>query len=145
MIGYRSFVATPSTIESKWYVVDAKDKVLGKLATEVAHRLRGKHKPTFTPHMDCGDHIIVINADKIAVTGKKRTDKKYYRYTGYVGNLKTMTFEHLMQRSPTKAVELAVKGMLPRGPLGRSTFKKLKVYAGETHTHSAQNPEPLEI
>ena len=145
MIGYRSFVATPATINNEWYVVDAKDMILGRLATEIALRLRGKHKTTYTPNMDCGDHIVVINADKIAVTGKKRTDKKYYHYTGYVGNLKTTTFERLMQRSPSKAIELAVKGMLPRGPLGRAMFRKLKVYAGETHSHEAQNPKQLQI
>lgn len=145
MIGYRSYVATPNKINNEWYIVDAKDKVLGRLATEIARRLRGKHKPTYTPNMDCGDYIIVINAKQISVTGKKASDKKYYRYTGYVGNLKTTTFEHLMQRSPTKAIELAVKGMLPRGPLGRAMFKKLKVYAGEAHQHQAQNPKELTL
>lgn len=145
MIGYKSYVATPKHINNDWYIVDARDKTLGRLSAEIAHRLRGKHKTTYTPNIDCGDNIIVINADKVHVTGHKRTDKKYYRYTGYVGNLKTTTFEHLMQRSPTKALEFAVKGMLPRGPLGRAMFRKLKVYAGESHKHAAQNPKELKL
>lgn len=141
----KTFTATPSTIKRDWYVVDATDKVLGRLATEVARRLRGKHKPTFTPHMDTGDYIIVLNAGKVRVTGDKPTDKFYYDHSGYPGGMKQRSFEKLQQRAPTAAVERAVKGMLPKGPLGRAMFRKLKVYAGAEHKHTAQQPQPLEI
>ena len=145
MIGQRSFVAKPATVKRDWYVVDATGKTLGRLATELALRLRGKHKPEFTPGVDCGDFLIVTNADKIQVTGNKSSDKKYYRYTGYVGNLKETTFDKLLAKSPTKVIELAVKGMLPRGPLGRAQFKNMKVYAGNEHPHEAQSPIALNL
>lgn len=141
----KTFTAKPSTITRDWYVVDAEGKTLGRLASEVARRLRGKHKPEFTPHIDTGDYIIVINADKVAVTGKKRLDKVYYRHTGYIGNLKSATFDEMQAKNPGKVIELAVKGMLPRGPLGRAQLKKLKIYAGSEHQHSAQQPIALEI
>ncbi|MDO4777749.1 MAG: 50S ribosomal protein L13 [Cardiobacteriaceae bacterium] len=141
----KTFTAKPSTITRDWYVVDAEGKTLGRLASEVARRLRGKHKPEFTPNIDTGDYIIVINADKVAVTGKKRLDKVYYRYTGYIGNLKSATFDEMQAKNPGKVIELAVKGMLPRGPLGRAQLKKLKIYAGSEHQHSAQQPIALEI
>lgn len=141
----KTFTAKPSTIERDWYVVDAEGKTLGRLASEVARRLRGKHKPEFTPNIDTGDYIIVINADKVAVTGKKLKDKVYYRHTGYIGNLKSATFEEMQAKKPGKVIELAVKGMLPRGPLGRAQLKKLKIYAGSEHQHSAQQPIVLEI
>ena len=128
-----------------WYVVDAKGRTLGRLASKVAHRLKGKHKPQYTPHVDTGDYIVVINAEKIRVTGNKSKDKMYHRYTGYVGNLKSETFEDLLERAPEKIFELAVKGMLPRNPLGRQMLKKLKVVRGEDHPHSAQQPVPLEL
>ncbi|MFW6093390.1 MAG: 50S ribosomal protein L13 [Pseudomonadota bacterium] len=132
-------------VRRSWYVVDAEDKTLGRLATEVARRLRGKHKPEYTPHVDTGDYIVVVNADKIRVTGRKTTEKVYYRHSGYPGGIKGISFEHLQQRHPERIVEKAVKGMLPRNPLGRAMLKKLKVYAGGEHPHSAQQPEPLEI
>jgi len=141
----KTFVAKPVEIKRDWYVVDANGKTLGRLAAEIAARLRGKHKPEYTPHTDTGDYIVVINAEKVAVTGKKRKDKKYHRYTGYVGNLKTFSFEEMIERSPERVIQLAVKGMLPRGPLGRAMLKKLKVYAGSEHPHVAQQPQPLEI
>lgn len=142
---YKTFTAKPSTIERDWYVVDAEGKTLGRLASEVARRLRGKHKPEFTPNIDTGDYIIVINADKIGVTGKKRKDKVYYRHTGYIGNLKSATFDEMQAKNPGKVIELAVKGMLPRGPLGRAQLKKLKIYAGSEHQHSAQQPIALDF
>lgn len=141
----KTFTATPSTIQRDWYLVNAEGKTLGRLASEIAHRLRGKHKPEFTPNIDTGDYIIVINAEKVAVTGKKRQDKMYYHHTGYIGNLKSANFEQLQAKKPEKIIELAVKGMLPRGPLGRAQLKKLKIYAGEQHEHSAQQPIALEI
>ncbi len=141
----KTFVATPSTINRDWYLVDADGKTLGRLASEIAFRLRGKHKAEFTPNIDTGDYIIVINAEKIAVTGKKRTNKMYYRHTGYIGNLKKATFAELNARRPERVIELAVKGMLPRGPLGRAMLKKLKIYAGAEHQHKAQQPIALEI
>lgn len=141
----KTFTATPDTLQRDWYLVDANGKTLGRLASEIAFRLRGKHKPEFTPNIDVGDYIIVINAEKIAVTGNKRTDKKYHHSTGYIGNLKTATFAELNAKKPEKVIELAVKGMLPKGPLGRAMFKKLKIYAGPTHEHSAQQPQILEI
>ncbi len=141
----RSYMANSASVEPRWYLVDAKGKILGRLATEIAHRLRGKHKPIFTSHTDTGDYIIVINADQIKVTGKKPQAKRYYRHSGYPGGLKVMNFEDLQQRHPGRVVELAVKGMLPKGPLGRAMFRKLKVYSGSEHPHAAQQPESLDI
>jgi large subunit ribosomal protein L13 len=132
-------------VERKWYVIDATDQILGRLAAEIARRLRGKHKPTFTPHLDVGDHVIIINAEKIRVTGKKGEQKHYYRHTGYPGGLRTRSFDKLIQEKPEWILEHAVKGMLPHNRLGRKIFKKLKVYAGEEHPHHAQNPEKLEL
>ena len=137
--------ANKATVERKWYIVDATDKVLGRLASEVAHRLRGKHKATYTPHVDTGDNIIIINADKIRVTGNKMKDKMYYHHTGYPGGIKEINFEKLLAKKPTMIIEKAVKGMLPKNPLGRAMFKKLKIYAGTEHPHTAQQPEVLEI
>ena len=141
----KTFTATPATIKREWFVVDATDKTLGRLATELAHRLRGKHKPTFTPNMDTGDHMIVVNAEKIKVTGKKLDDKMYYRHTGYIGNLKSINLGKLLDTHPERAIEKAVKGMLPRNPLGRATYRKLHVYAGPEHPHTAQQPTQLEL
>ncbi|MGL4350150.1 MAG: 50S ribosomal protein L13, partial [Plesiomonas shigelloides] len=128
-----------------WYVVDANGKTLGRLATELARRLRGKHKAEYTPHVDTGDYIIVLNADKVAVTGNKRSDKIYYRHSGYVGGMKSATFEEMIAKHPERVIEIAVKGMLPKGPLGRAMFRKLKVYAGAEHNHAAQQPQVLDI
>jgi large subunit ribosomal protein L13 len=141
----RTFTATPATINHKWYVVDATDKVLGRLATEVASRLRGKHKAEYTPHMDTGDYIVIINAEKIRVTGNKAQNKMYYRYSGYIGGLKQINFEKLLAKAPEQILERAVKGMLPKGPLGRDMYRKLKVFSGPQHDHTAQQPIPLEI
>lgn len=141
----RTFTATPATITNDWYVIDATDKVLGRLATEVAHRLRGKHKPDYTPHMNTGDYIVIINAEKIRVTGKKVTDKIYYSHSEYPGGLKQISYDKLIAKAPTLIIEKAVKGMLPKGPLGREMFRKLKVFAGPTHDHDAQQPKPLEL
>ena len=141
----KTFTATPATIKREWCVVDATDKTLGRLATELAHRLRGKHKPTFTPNMDTGDHMIVVNAEKIKVTGNKLEDKMYYRHTGYIGNLKSINLGKLMETHPERAIERAVKGMLPRNPLGRAQYRKLHVYAGPEHPHIAQQPTQLEL
>jgi large subunit ribosomal protein L13 len=141
----KTFVAKPLEVKRDWYVVDADSKILGRLAAEIASRLRGKHKAIYTPHVDCGDYIIVVNAEKIAVTGAKRTDKMYYRHTGYVGNMKSASFEKMIERSPERVLELAVKGMLPKGPLGRDMYRKLKVFAGNTHPHAAQQPVALDI
>lgn len=141
----RTFTATPATINHKWYVVDATDKVLGRLSTEVASRLRGKHKAEYTPHMDTGDYIVIINAEKIRVTGNKAQNKMYYRYSGYIGGLKQMNFENLLAKAPEQIIERAVKGMLPKGPLGRDMYRKLKVFSGPQHDHIAQQPIPLEI
>ena len=140
-----TFSAKPAEVDRSWYVVDADGKTLGRLASEIARRLRGKHKPEYTPHVDTGDYIVVVNAEKVRVTGKKRTDKKYYRHSGYPGGIKEITFEKLQASAPTRIIELAVKGMLPRGPLGRDMYRKLKVYAGPEHKHSSQQPVPLEI
>ena len=139
----KSFMASPATIERKWYVVDATGYTLGRLASEVAKVLRGKNKPIFTPHMDCGDYVIVVNADKIHVTGKKLDQKIYYRHSDYVGGMKEFTLREMMDRKPERVIELAVKGMLPKGPLGRSMMGKLHVYAGPEHEHAAQKPEVL--
>ncbi|MBC1186067.1 MULTISPECIES: 50S ribosomal protein L13 [Kluyvera] len=141
----KTFTAKPETVKRDWYVVDATGKTLGRLASELALRLRGKHKAEYTPHVDTGDYIIVLNADKVAVTGNKRTDKVYYRHTGYVGGLKEATFEEMIARHPERVIEIAVKGMLPKGPLGRAMFRKLKVYAGNEHNHAAQQPQVLDI
>lgn len=139
----KTFSARPADIKRDWYVVDASNQVLGRLASEIARRLRGKHKPEYTPHMDTGDYIIVVNAEKIQVTGRKRTDKVYYHHTGYIGHMKSITFDKLLQKAPERIIERAVKGMLPKNPLGRAMFRKLKVYAGPEHNHAAQQPKPL--
>ena len=138
-----SYMANPDKVERKWYVVDADGQTLGRLASEVAKVLRGKNKPVFTPHIDTGDYVIVVNADKISVTGKKLDQKIYYRHSEYVGGMKESTLREMMAKKPEKVVELAVKGMLPKGPLGRSMIKKLHVYAGPEHNHAAQKPEVL--
>lgn len=140
-----TYTATPQTVERQWYVIDATDKVLGRLASEIAQRLRGKHKPEYTPHVDTGDYIVVVNAEKVAVTGRKRSDKMYYRHSGYPGGIKSTPFDKLIAEHPERVLELAVKGMLPRGPLGRDMYRKLKVYAGPEHRHQAQQPKPLEV
>ncbi len=139
----KTFMASPATIDRKWYVVDAAGMTLGRLASEVAKILRGKNKPIFTPHMDTGDYVIIVNAEKVAVTGKKMDQKVYYHHTGYVGGLKEVTLKEKMKKKPEEVVELAVKGMLPKGPLGRQMYKKLFVYAGPEHKHAAQKPEVL--
>ncbi len=141
----KSFMANPDTVERKWYVVDADGATLGRLASEVAAVLRGKNKPIFTPHVDCGDYVIVINADKIAVSGKKMEQKVYHSHSLYVGGMKEITLRDLMAKKPEKVIEKAVKGMLPKGPLGEQMYKKLHVYAGENHNHQAQKPEVLTI
>ena len=139
----KTFMASPATIDRKWYVVDATDMTLGRLASEVAKVLRGKNKPIFTPHMDCGDNVIVINAEKIKVTGKKLDQKIYYHHSDYVGGLKETTLREKLNKKPEEVIELAVKGMLPKGPLGRQMYTKLFVYAGPEHKHAAQKPEVL--
>lgn len=141
----KTFMASPATIERKWYVVDATGHTLGRLASEVAKVLRGKNKPIFTPHMDCGDYVIIVNADKVNVTGKKLDQKIYYNHSDYVGGMKETTLREMMAKKPEKVMELAVKGMLPKGPLGRSMMTKLHVYAGPEHDNAAQKPEVLEI
>ncbi|MSS64056.1 50S ribosomal protein L13 [Velocimicrobium porci] len=141
----KSYMASPATIERKWYVVDATGHTLGRLCSEIASILRGKNKPTYTPHIDTGDYVIVINADKIKVTGKKMDQKIYYRHSDYVGGMKETTLKEMMNKKPENVITLAVKGMLPKGPLGRSMIKKLHVYAGAEHNHEAQKPEVLEI
>ena len=141
----KSFVATPATIERKWYVVDATGLTLGRLASEVAKILRGKNKPIFTPHADTGDYVIVVNAEKLVVTGKKLSDKIYYSHSEYVGGMKETTLKDMLAKKPEKVVELAVKGMLPKGPLGRKMYTKLFVYAGAEHPHAAQKPEELKL
>ena len=141
----KSFMASPSTIERKWYVVDATGHTLGRLASEIASILRGKNKPTFTPHIDTGDYVIVVNADKIQVTGKKLDQKVYYNHSDYVGGMKETTLREKMAKKPEDVIYLAVKGMLPKGPLGRQMIKKLHVYAGPEHKQQAQKPEALEI
>ena len=139
----KTFMASPSTIERKWYVVDASAYTLGRLASEVAAVLRGKNKPTFTPHIDTGDYVIVVNAEKVKITGKKLNQKIYYNHSEYVGGMKETTLKEMMEKKPEKVIELAVKGMLPKGPLGRAMFNKLHVYAGPDHAHQAQKPEVL--
>jgi large subunit ribosomal protein L13 len=141
----RTISAKPQKVQRGWYLVNAEGRTLGRLATELARRLRGKHKAIYTPHVDTGDYLVVVNAAKIKVTGTKLKDKIYYRYTGYVGNLKTESLEQLMARAPDRALRLAVKGMLPKNSLGAAMLRKLKIYAGAQHDHAAQQPQPLEI
>ena len=141
----KTFSANPDEVRRDWYVIDATNKTLGRLSTEIARRLRGKHKPEYTPHVDTGDYIVVVNAEKIRVTGNKMKDKMYHRYTGYIGNLKSMPLEKLMASSPERALQYAVKGMMPRNPLGRKMLSKLRVFAGPEHPHTAQQPIPLDI
>jgi large subunit ribosomal protein L13 len=141
----KSFMASPSTVERKWYVVDAEGKTLGRLASEVANVLRGKNKPTYTPHIDTGDYVIVVNAEKIKVTGRKLDQKIYYHHSEYVGGMKEATLKEMMQKKPEFVITHAVKGMLPKGPLGRQMLKKLHVYAGPEHNHAAQKPAVLDI
>jgi large subunit ribosomal protein L13 len=141
----KTFSAKSHEVKRDWYIVDATGKVLGRVAAEVARRLRGKHKPEFTPHVDTGDYIVVVNADKLRVTGNKTKDKLYHRHTGYPGGIYSTSFEKLQQKHPERVLELAVKGMLPKGPLGYAMIKKMKVYAGGEHPHTAQQPKPLEI
>jgi large subunit ribosomal protein L13 len=141
----KTYSAKPETVRRDWYLVDADGKTLGRLASELARRLRGKHKPVYTPHVDTGDYIVVINAEKIRVTGEKLRDKIYYRPTGYIGNMKIEPLQKLLERAPERALEIAVKGMLPKNPLGRKMFKKLKVVRGSAHPHQAQQPTPLEL
>ena len=141
----KTFSAKASEVNHDWFVVDASDKTLGRLASEIAHRLRGKHKAEYTPHVDTGDYIVVINAEKVRVTGAKTTDKMYFQHSGYIGGLKTTSFEKLIAKAPERVIQGAVKGMLPRNPLGRAMFRKLKVYAGSEHPHAAQQPQVLNI
>ncbi|MBR9829867.1 MAG: 50S ribosomal protein L13 [Oceanospirillales bacterium] len=141
----KTFTAKPAEVKRDWYVVDAEGKTLGRLATEIARRLRGKHKPVYTPHVDTGDYIVVVNAEKVTVTGNKRNDKMYYRHSGFPGGLKEASFNKMVQTFPERTIELAVKGMLPKGPLGRAMYTKLKVYAGAEHPHQAQQPKELNI
>jgi large subunit ribosomal protein L13 len=141
----KTFSAKPAEVKRDWYVIDADGKTLGRLSTEIARRLRGKHKPEYTPHVDTGDYIIVINAEKVRVTGNKEKDKIYYRHTGYIGNMKSVALGKLRQTHPTRIIETAVRGMLPKNTLGRAMFRKLKVYAGGEHQHQAQQPKLLEL
>jgi len=141
----KTISANKETAQNDWYVVDAEGKILGRMAAEIAHRLRGKHKAEYTPHVDTGDYIVVVNAEKVAVTGNKATDKKYYRHTGYPGGLKTRSFNEMIEKAPEDVIKLAVKGMLPRTPLGRTIMKKLKIYTGNEHPHGAQKPAQLNI
>lgn len=141
----KTYSANPETVRRDWYVVDAAGKTLGRLATEIARRLRGKHKPEYTPHVDTGDYIVVVNAAKLHVTGNKLQDKLYHHHTGYIGHLKTISLGKLLDKAPERVIEIAVKGMLPKNPLGRAMYRKLKVYGGATHQHAAQQPKPLDI
>jgi large subunit ribosomal protein L13 len=141
----KTYIAKAESVVSDWFVVDAAGKTLGRLSAEIASRLRGKHKPEFTPHVDTGDYIVVINAAQVRVTGRKATDKIYYSHTGFVGGIKSISFQKLIEKAPERTIETAVKGMLPKGPLGRAMFKKLKVYAGNEHPHAAQQPKELNI
>ena len=140
-----TFSAKLAEVKRDWYVVDADGKTLGRLASEIAKRLRGKHKPEYTPHVDTGDYVVVINAEKIHVTGNKRENKMYHRHSGYIGHLKSLSLEKMLDQKPEAVLELAVKGMMPRGPLGRAMQKKLRVFSGSNHPHTAQQPQPLEI
>ncbi len=141
----KTFSAKGHEVKRDWFVVDADNKVLGRLASEIARRLRGKHKPEFTPHVDTGDYIVVVNASKMVVTGNKGLDKKYYRHSGYPGGIYETNFDKMQERFPGRALEKAVKGMLPKGPLGYAMIKKMKIYAGADHPHEAQQPQPLEL
>jgi len=141
----KTFSARPADVRREWFVIDATNKPLGRLASEIAHRLRGKHKPVYTPHVDTGDYIVVINAEKVHVSGRKEEDKLYHHHTGYPGGLKTTNLGTLREKHPERIIELAVKGMMPRNPLGRAMLRKLRVFAGEEHEHTAQQPKPLEI
>lgn len=141
----KTFSAKSETVQRDWFVIDADGKPLGRVAAEIAKRLRGKHKPVFTPHVDTGDYIVIVNADKIRVTGNKFKDKMYHHHTGYIGNLKSISFDKLQQKAPGRVIEIAVKGMLPKNALGRQMYRKLKIYAGAEHPHAAQQPIPLEI
>lgn len=141
----KTYTAKAQTVVRDWFLVDAKDKTLGRLASAVATRLRGKHKPEYTPHVDTGDYIVIINADKVTVTGNKAKGKIYYSHTGYPGGIKDINFEDLLAKAPERVIQSAVKGMLPRGPLGREMFRKLKVYAGTEHPHAAQQPQTLDL
>lgn len=141
----KTYSAKPAEVQHDWFVVDADGKTLGRIATEIAHRLRGKHKPEYTPHVDTGDYVVVINAEKVKVTGNKASDKIYHSHTGYPGGLKSISFEKLIDKAPERTIQSAVKGMLPKNPLGRAMFSKLKVYAGAEHPHTAQQPQVLEI
>ncbi len=141
----KTYSARKEDVKHNWYVVDATDKILGRISTEIANRLRGKHKAEYTPHVDTGDYIVVVNAEKVKVTGNKTTDKIYYHHTGYIGGIKSITFEKLIEKSPERVIQMAVKGMMPKNKLSRSMLSKLKVYAGSEHPHSAQQPQPLEI
>ena len=141
----KTYTAKPETVKREWLIVDAEGQTLGRLASAIALRLRGKHKPEFTPHVDTGDYIVVINADKVVVTGAKAQDKMYYRHTGYPGGIREINFNDLQEKKPGRVVELAVKGMLPKNPLGRAMFTKLKVYAGTEHPHAAQQPKELKV
>ncbi|HUH37131.1 MAG TPA: 50S ribosomal protein L13 [Spongiibacteraceae bacterium] len=141
----KTFSAKPGAVAQDWFLVDASGKTLGRLAAEIAHRLRGKHKPEFTPHVDTGDYIVVINAEKVRVTGNKASDKIYHHHTGFPGGIKSISFEKLIDKAPERVLQTAVKGMLPHNVLGRAMLKKLKVYAGDAHPHAAQQPQPLQI
>jgi large subunit ribosomal protein L13 len=141
----KTFSAKPAEVKRDWYLVDASGKTLGRLASEIARRLRGKHKPEYTPHVDTGDYIVVVNAEKIHATGNKMSDKIYYRHTGYIGNLKSATLAEMLKDTPERVLQIAVKGMLPKNPLGRAMAKKLKVFAGSEHPHQAQQPQQLDI
>jgi len=141
----KTISAKPESVQHDWFVIDAEGKTLGRMAVEIATRLRGKHKAEYTPHVDTGDFIVVVNAEKVQVTGNKAKNKMYYRHTGYIGNLKSISFEKLQEKAPERIIETAVKGMLPRGPLGRAMLKKLKVYAGTEHPHAAQQPQELNV
>ncbi|MGE3971594.1 MAG: 50S ribosomal protein L13 [Porticoccaceae bacterium] len=141
----KTFSAKSETVVHDWLLVDAADKTLGRIASAIAHRLRGKHKPEFTPHVDTGDYVIVVNAERVRVTGRKAKDKMYHRHTGYPGGIKSISFEKLIQQAPERALEQAVKGMLPKGPLGRAMYRKLKIYAGDIHPHAAQQPRAVDI
>ncbi len=141
----KTYSAKPESVVRDWYIIDAADKTLGRMAVEVANRLRGKHKPEYTPHVDTGDYIVIINAEKVRVTGNKAKGKIYHRHTGYIGGLKSISFEKLIEHAPERTIQSAVKGMLPKGPLGRAMFRKLKVYAGSEHPHTAQQPQELTL
>ena len=141
----KTFSAKPESVKRDWFVIDATDKTLGRMSTEIARRLRGKHKPVYTPHADTGVYLVVVNAEKVAVTGNKMDDKMYHRFTGYIGNIKSMPLKDLLAKHPERVIEIAVKGMLPKNPLGREMFRKLKVYSGPNHPHSAQQPQALDI